>query len=176
MSTHRFIGRAAFMREKDPGPAEVTLEKDRASLCSFTFADGRRCRTPHGPGHAYLCAFHARKEAQSLAVENLGRDISYFFSGEYLSACDLSSALGRLFATVAQGHVKPRTATTLAYLGQTLVQTIQLAEHEYTNAFGGNAWRERVRSSVDDNSNRQLPSTNQDPGQATTSDTATSSE
>jgi hypothetical protein len=35
--------------------------KDRASLCSFTFADGRHCRIPRQVGHPYLCAFHARK-------------------------------------------------------------------------------------------------------------------
>ncbi len=34
---------------------------DRSSLCSFTFADGRHCRTPRRAGHPYLCAFHAGK-------------------------------------------------------------------------------------------------------------------
>ncbi len=38
-------------------------------------------------------------------------------SGSFVSACDLSSALGRLFSAVAQGQVKPKTASTLAYLG-----------------------------------------------------------
>ncbi len=33
--------------------------KDRSSLCSFTFVDGRHCRTPRRVGHPYLCAFHA---------------------------------------------------------------------------------------------------------------------
>jgi len=45
--------------------------KDRASLCSFTFADGRRCRIPRRHGHPYLCA-HARKEAQAFAGEKAG--------------------------------------------------------------------------------------------------------
>ncbi len=125
----------------------VTHKKDRSRLCSFSFADGRRCRTPRSSAHPHLCCFHARKEAQSQAAEEIGKDISSFFSGSYLSACDLTSALGRLFVAVAQGQVKPRTASTLAYLGQTFVQSIQLAEKEYIEAFDDDFWRETVRSS-----------------------------
>jgi hypothetical protein len=61
--------------------------KDRASLCSFTFANGRRYRTPRCSSHPHLCYFHARKEAQALAAGDIGRDISHFSSGRYLSAC-----------------------------------------------------------------------------------------
>src|SRR6266446_3364972 len=43
--------------------------KDRSSLCSFMFVDGRKCRIPRRVDHPYLCAFHARKEAQTLAGE-----------------------------------------------------------------------------------------------------------
>jgi hypothetical protein len=85
---------------------------DRASLCSFTFAGGRHCRIPRQTGHSHLCAFHARKEAQALAGDEAGKDIAYHLSGSYVSACDLSSALGRLFSAVAQGQVKPKTAPT----------------------------------------------------------------
>src|SRR6266851_3020697 len=120
--------------------------KDRSSLCSFTFADGRQCRTPRA-AHPYLCAFHARKEAQALAGEAAGKDIAYHLSGSYVSACDLSSALGRLFSAVAQGQVKPKTASTLAYLGQTLVQILPLAQDEYINAYDTDTWRETIRTS-----------------------------
>src|SRR5713226_4327070 len=154
MSTNRSVGcpaaadekvRSAVTPKKDR--STVTRKKDRSGLCSFTFADGRQCRTPRRASHPHLCYFHARKEAQSLAAEAAGRDISSFLSGDYLSACDLSSALGRLFAAVAQGNIKPKTASTLAYLGQTLIQSIQIAEHEYAEAFGSDAWRDRVASS-----------------------------
>jgi hypothetical protein len=125
----------------------VHSSNDRSSLCSFSFADGRRCRTPRSPAHPHLCTFHARKEAQALAAHQVGRDISTCFSGEYLSACDLSSALGHLFSAVVQGHIKPKTATVLGYLSQTLVQSIHIAQHEYVNAFGTDAWRRAIRSS-----------------------------
>ena len=136
MSTNRSVDRFA-----------ATHKNDRSCLCDFTFADGRRCRTPRLTGHPRLCCFHAKREAQSLAAQQVGRDVSSFLSGSYLSACDLSSALARVFSAVAQGQVKRKTASTLAYLGQTLNQTIHLAQHEYINAFGTNSWRDMVASS-----------------------------
>jgi hypothetical protein len=33
--------------------------KDRVSLCSFTFSDGRRCRTPRVRNHPHFCFYHA---------------------------------------------------------------------------------------------------------------------
>jgi hypothetical protein len=125
----------------------TTASKDRSSLCSFTFADGRRCRTPRRDDHPQLCAYHARKEARELAAEQTGREISSCLSGGYVSACDLSSALGHLFSALAQGQVKPKAAATLAYLGQTLIQSIHLAEQGYINAFGPEDWRKTIRSS-----------------------------
>jgi hypothetical protein len=47
--------------------------KDRASFCAFTFADGRRCRTPRCAVHAQLCYFHARKQAQVQAARDFDR-------------------------------------------------------------------------------------------------------
>ncbi len=125
--------------------------QDRKSLCRFTFADGRQCRTPRSPHHPHFCSDHARKDSQACAVDKLARELSYFFSGQYLSACDLSSALGRLLPAVVRGDIKLRSARTLAYLSQTLAQTIHLAEHEYTNAFATDSWRRAVRNSVHQN-------------------------
>src|SRR5712691_4524423 len=123
--------------------------QDRKSLCRFTFADGRQCRTPRSPHHPHFCSDHARKESQARATDKLARELSYFFSGQYLSACDLGAALGRLLPAVVRGDIKPRSARTLAYLSQTLVQTIHLAEHEYANAFGDDSWRKSVRQNFD---------------------------
>jgi hypothetical protein len=154
MSANRSVDRSAVAHEKGRSAvahkkyrSAVAHKKDRSYLCAFTFADGRRCSAPRLAGHPHLCCFHARREARSLAAQQVGRDVSSFLSGSYLSACDLSSALGRLFSAVAQGEVKPKTASALAYLGQTLIQSIQLAEHEYINAFGTDYWRRTIRSS-----------------------------
>src|SRR6266516_125623 len=119
--------------------------QDRKSLCRFTFADGRQCRTPRSPHHPHFCSDHARKESQACAADKLALELSYFFSGEYLSACDLSAA------------------RTLAYLSQTLAQTIHHAEHEYTKAFGDDFWRKAVRNSVHQNFDYLNPSPSPEP-------------
>ncbi len=46
--------------------------KDRVSLCMFTFADGRRCRTPRISSHPHFCFYHAKKEARARTAETLG--------------------------------------------------------------------------------------------------------
>jgi len=131
--------------------------KDRVSLCQFTFSDGRRCRTPRFGNHPYFCFDHAQKEARANAVESLGKDLAYFFSGDYLSACDLSTALSRLIPAVIRGDIKPKLARTVAYMIQTLMQTIHISQHEYINAFSTDGWRKTVRSSVNANSDYLCP-------------------
>ncbi len=131
--------------------------KDRVSLCSFTFSDGRRCRTPRLRNNSRFCPYHAQKEARARAAQSLGKDLAYFFSGDYLSACDLSTALGRLIPAVIRGDVKPRAARTVAYLAQTLMQAIHLSKHEYTNAFGTEHWRQSIRNSVKGNHDYLFP-------------------
>src|SRR5229473_825649 len=131
--------------------------KDRVSLCSFTFSDGRRCRTPRISSHPHFCFYHAQKEARAQAADTLGKDLAYFFSGDYLSACDLSTALARLIPAVLRGDVKPKTAHTVAYLVQTLMQAIHLSKHEYINAFGSDGWRQSIRNSVNGNHDYLFP-------------------
>ncbi len=131
--------------------------KDRVSLCSFTFSDGRRCRTPRKRNHPHFCFYHAQKEARARAADNLGKDLAYFFSGDYLSACDLSTALARLIPAVVRGDVKPRTARTVAYLAQTLLQAIHISQAEYINAFGTDGWRKAIRNSVNGNHDYRFP-------------------
>jgi len=125
--------------------------KHRVGLCTFTFSDGRRCRTPLQSGNPLFCFFHARKHARSQAADQLGGDFLFLLSGDHISACDLAAALSRLFGAVARGHIKPRTASTLAYLAQTLLLTIQIAEKEYTDAFGPKALRQVVSTHVREN-------------------------
>jgi hypothetical protein len=131
--------------------------KDRVSLCLFSFTDGRRCRTPRTGNHPHFCFYHARKEARAQAAEKLGKDLAYFFSGDYLSACDLSTALSRLIPAVIRGDIKPRLARTVAYMIQGLIQTIHLSQDEYINAFDTDGWREAVRDSVNANGDYLYP-------------------
>ena len=131
--------------------------KDRVSLCLFSFTDGRRCRTPRTGRHPHFCFYHAQKEARAQAAEKLAKDLAYFFSGDYLSACDLSTALSRLIPAVIRGDIKPRLARTVAYMFQTQLQAIHLSEDEYINAFGTDGWRKAVRTSVNGNHDYLFP-------------------
>ncbi len=139
--------------------------QDRASLCLFRFSDGRRCLTPRSSRHHQFCVFHARKEAQAKAADDLGNDLSFVFSGEYVSACDLSVALARIIPDVARGHVKPRTATTIAYLAQTLVQTMHLSQNEYIQAFGDNNWAGAIEHGMTENYKHLHPKAPSEPAQ-----------
>jgi hypothetical protein len=131
---------------------------DRQSLCCFTFADARQCRAPRATSsNEGFCHYHARKQAQSQAVETLAQDLSFFFSGAHLTANDLATALSRLLPAVVRGHIKPRTARTIAYMAQTLLQTMRLSQLEYAAAFGDDAWRKAVRKAVTENFTHRLP-------------------
>src|SRR6266568_4072355 len=155
MSSLSPVGRSAAARKVDR--FAVTPKNDRVSLCSFTFSDGRRCRTPRVAKHPRFCFCHAQKEARAHAAKKLGKDLTYFFSGDYLSACDLSTAMARLIPAVVRGDVKPKTAHTVAYLVQTLMQAIHISQHEYINAFGTDGWRKSVRNSVNGNYDHRFP-------------------
>lgn len=121
-----------------------------ASVCSYTFADGRQCRTPRISRESQLCHFHSKKQAEAERRRRIGFEIGGWVTTEYLSANDLGHALGLVFSQTLQGTIKPKTASTLAYLGQTMMQTIHLAQHEYINAHGADAWRQVIRSATSD--------------------------
>jgi hypothetical protein len=132
--------------------------KDRVSLCQFSFTDGRRCRTPRTGTHPHFCFYHAQKETQAQSTDKLAKDLANFFSGDYLSACDLSAAMARLIPAVIRGDIKPRLARTVAYMFQTQLQAIHLSQNEYINAFGTDTWRKALRSSVNVNYDCRFPS------------------
>jgi len=131
--------------------------KDRISLCLFSYEDGRRCRTPRISSHPHFCFYHAQKESQSQTAEKLAKELAYFFSGDYLSANDLNSAVGRLIPAIIRGQIKPRVARTVAYMFQTLMQSTRLAQHEYINAFGTDGWRDAIHTSVTSNHDYLFP-------------------
>ena len=113
--------------------------------CHFTFADGRRCTMHQFPDDMGLCYYHGEEYRERLKAREIGRDIAHFFGTDVLTNCDLTSALGALFAATAQGHIKPKTATALAYLAQVITQNQQLAKDEFLECFRGN-WRKVVRN------------------------------
>src|SRR5579863_8702744 len=125
--------------------------KDRVHLCRYTYADHRKCLTPRSPTHPHFCYFHARRESQSIVTAKLADDLSFFFSGRYTSANDLSAALGRLLVAVVRGEIKPGLARTISYMMQTMLQTIQVAQKEYIYAFGTPEWGYEIRNNTNGN-------------------------
>ena len=117
-------------------------------VCRFAYADGRRCRMLICASHTYLCTSHALKESQALAAEKIGRSLAASLSHDFITACDLTAALSQLFGAIAQGHLKPKTANTLAYVGQTIAQTLRLSQQEFVSAYGVQAWRSAIRDAV----------------------------
>jgi hypothetical protein len=117
-------------------------------VCRFTFSDGRRCRMLLSPSHSSLCTSHAFKESQALAAQKVGRTLAASLSHNYITACDLSAAMSQLFGAIAQGHIKSRTANTLAYVGQTIAQTLRLSQQEFIAAYGTQAWRASIRDAL----------------------------
>ena len=117
---------------------------DDSHFCQFHFADGRKCRMLRHDRHSTFCLFHARAERQLLESETVGASISKSPSGEFLTAVDVNHVLGKLFAAIAEDRLPPRNAANLAFVGQLLLHSVSLAQHEIINARGTNSWRQLV--------------------------------
>jgi hypothetical protein len=93
------------------------------------------CRSPH----ASLCPFHAREELQLLEAESIAASFASRSGGLY-TYNDVNAALCRLFRSVAGNRIPIRSATTMAYIGQLLLQSLPPLEREYDLARGRHAW------------------------------------
>src|SRR5216684_1625569 len=101
--------------------------RDRSSLCSFPFADGRQCAVS-----SRACP------AQSGAA----RDLLF---AVVVAGLQTRQRDGREHPVSSRGQ--RGICFSPLYLGQTLVQNLHLAQHEYINAYGTNSWRETIRTS-----------------------------
>jgi hypothetical protein len=117
---------------------------DRTDLCHFTYADGRRCTLPQFPDDYGLCYHHREKRQAFLEAREAGRQISRFLETDILTACDLSCTLSALFSATAMGYIKPKTAATLGYLAQLMLQAQERAKAEFLQS-GGKSWSKIVR-------------------------------
>jgi soluble lytic murein transglycosylase-like protein len=122
----------------------TTLTVDRSRVCAFLSVGGRGCTMPLSASHPFLCTYHARKEAQARAAQIAGRDIAHSLAARYISHNDLSAALAQTISAVAQHHISSRTASAIANLSRTLLQSVAGAQNEYIASFGDDAWTEKV--------------------------------
>jgi hypothetical protein len=121
-----------------------TFAVDRSRLCTYTFANGCQCRIPLTPRHPYLCTFHARKNAKAGSAQRTSAAIVSAFPGGYISGHDVSIAMAHAIAAIAQRHITPRMASSIAYLGQTLLQAVRQSESEYQRALGEDSWKDEI--------------------------------
>jgi hypothetical protein len=119
---------------------------DDTYRCRFTFADGRQCKQPICADEMGLCYYHQTKYDERKNKLVAGERISRYLNIDVLTATDLNSALSALFSATAKGNIKPKTAATLAYLGQIMLQTQALAKQEYLDSYEAE-WFEIVQNS-----------------------------
>ena len=99
-----------------------TMHRPSHPRCNFQFADGRRCRMLRDP-RQQLCLFHHRELLQLESSEEIGAEL-LALGGNFQDPIALNFVLGKLFAHVATGRMHRRQASTLAYIAQLLLQTL----------------------------------------------------
>jgi hypothetical protein len=99
-----------------------TTHRPMHPRCNFQFADGRRCRMLRHP-HLELCLFHNRELEQLRSTQQIAAEL-LALGGNFRNPIALNFVLGKLFSHVATGRMHRRQASTLAYIAQLLLQTL----------------------------------------------------
>jgi len=115
------------MNRQNPRTTRSTPHsKDR---CNFQFADGRRCRMLRHQTSGELCLFHHRTLLQLESAEKIGAEL-LALGDNFQHPIRINFVLGKLFAHVVTGRMHRRDASTLAYIAQLLLQTIDEKRYE----------------------------------------------
>ena len=121
--------------------------KDRASLCAFSFSDGRQCRAlRHKPNSRY-CFAHARKIRHLEEADEIANSILEPISGSFISVSSLTQSLVNLFSAVAEGRIAPKQASALAKVSTILLKSVQASNDEFRTVFIPTYWAQLVRHS-----------------------------
>jgi len=121
--------------------------KDRASLCTFAYSDGRQCRMLRSSRKSKYCFFHERKLRHIEEVDDATADLFDPISGGFVTAIGLSQSVSRLFAAVAEGRLDPKQANALARVAEILLKTIYSSTEEFRGSFKESYWNQLVRQS-----------------------------
>jgi hypothetical protein len=97
--------------------------------CNFQFTDGRRCRMLRHQTSGELCLFHNREFLQFASAAEIGAQL-LDLGGNFQNPIAINFVLGKLFANVAAGRMHRRDASTLAYIAQLLLQTLDQKRYE----------------------------------------------
>ena len=91
--------------------------------CNYQFADGRRCRMLRHQTTGEVCLFHHRTLQQLESADAIGAEL-LALGAEFNHPIRINFVLGKIFAHVATGRMHRRQASTLAYIAQLLLQTL----------------------------------------------------
>ena len=95
-----------------------------ASVCLRQFSDGRRCRMLRKRGHPSLCVFHAREEQQLTEKDKLASELASLGARGIIDSAEVARVITKIFNALARNRISPRSAATLGYLGQLLLQSL----------------------------------------------------
>jgi len=124
--------------------------KDRASLCDFTWSDGRQCRSLRHSTKSKYCLPHDRELRNLKEADSIAADLVEPISGDFVPATALTHSLARLFQLLAEGRVDPKTATALASVANTLLKSIGKSNEEFQQCYLEGYWRQLVRTHFND--------------------------
>ena len=124
----------------------------RDERCTYTTADGRRCRAlrlPAGaglPGRGSLCLRHWQQRQQQARAAAAGKVLSK--SSEFNTATGLHQALGKVFSLLARNSIPARDAAVLAYIGQLMLHSLGAVEREFRIARGTDQFEGFLRQAL----------------------------
>jgi hypothetical protein len=116
-------------------------------LCTFSFADGRRCRSlAHTPASLY-CLRHHRKLTHLKQTDDTAQKIIEPLANNFIPVSALTSSLVSLYHAVAQGRLSPKQASAMAKIANVLLKSISVSNTEFREVFVEGYWSQLVRDS-----------------------------
>ena len=104
---------------------------DDATRCTWTTADGRRSRMPRRDAHTKFCGTHLESQQRRMRADPAARPLDILNGLTDLgSAAAVRHALANLTGLLIDGRISYRKAMMCAYVGQVLLQSINMAERE----------------------------------------------
>jgi hypothetical protein len=109
---------------------EEIRRQHEARRCTFTYADGRRCRMLRMTDHEDLCPYHVEQRERDEKAVRAGRRLVGMKKGTFESAVGINHALENVFRAVAERRMPAKDAALLAYIAQVQLSTIPHMQRE----------------------------------------------
>ena len=132
------------------------------SRCEHKTARGKRCTSVCGHGHPSLCTHHAQQEARNAQraaasaaavaarASNHQPPMRNFASEilgpvtEFQTAASINHVLGRLLVLLAANRIPSRSAGTIAYVCQLMLQSLPEVKEECTDVLDNDEMEEAL--------------------------------